>query len=213
MPMPDESQPFMANMHTDRLIEDAKNGVASAQGKLVKIWYKRIYNFAFKFFGDHDLAMEAAQKTFISMLRGLPRLNDISRFKPWLYTISLNQCKEEQRREKSKRSVSIGQFYTDQDGGQSAVFEIAAKKHDNSDQRILRHELAEILQNALGRLPEEQRVVLIMKEYEGLKFKEIAEVLRISENTAKSRLYTGLKSMQQLLKEQNITKETVGYEI
>jgi DNA-directed RNA polymerase specialized sigma24 family protein len=52
-----------------------------------------------------------------------------------------------------------------------------------------------------------------MKEYEGLKFREIAEALNISENTVKSRMYYGLDALKKILESRNITKETIGYEI
>ena len=61
----------IAMMHSDNLIARAKEGDQSAQGKVVQLWYKRIYNFSYKFFLDHDLAMEVSQKTFISMCKNL----------------------------------------------------------------------------------------------------------------------------------------------
>ena len=60
-----------------------------------------------------------------------------------------------------------------------------------------REQSRQVLQ-ALQKLPVEQRTVIIMKEYEGLKFREIAEILNISENTAKSRLYYGLKGLKKI---------------
>ena len=74
-------------------------------------------------------------------------------------------------------------------------------------------ELKYLLKKALATLPEEQRMVVIMKEYEGLKIREIAEAMDISENTVKSRLYYALGSLKKLLDQWNITKETVHYEI
>jgi RNA polymerase sigma-70 factor (ECF subfamily) len=65
----------------------------------------------------------------------------------------------------------------------------------------------------LKELSEEQREVVIMKEYEGLKFREIAEVLNISENTVKSRMYYALDGLKKILDKNNITKETIGYEL
>ena len=76
-----------------------------------------------------------------------------------------------------------------------------------------RTELADILQAALSELNVEQREVVIMKEYEGLKFREIAEVLNISENTVKSRMYYGLDGLRKILDRKNITKDTIGYEL
>jgi RNA polymerase sigma-70 factor (ECF subfamily) len=68
-------------------------------------------------------------------------------------------------------------------------------------------EMKEIVLATLQKIPDDQRKVILMKEYEGLKFKEIAEVLNVSENTIKSRMYYGLDAMRKILIEKNITKE------
>ncbi|MGK0487534.1 MAG: RNA polymerase sigma-70 factor (ECF subfamily), partial [Candidatus Endobugula sp.] len=74
-------------------------------------------------------------------------------------------------------------------------------------------ELKVLLKKALAQLPEEQRMVVIMKEYEGLKIREIAEAMDISENTVKSRLYYALGSLKKLLEQWDINKETIHYEL
>ena len=80
------------------------------------------------------------------------------------------------------------------------------------DSRLQNAEMGEIVKEALKALSPEQREVVIMKEYEGLKFREIAETLEVSENTVKSRLYYGLNSLKKALKARSITKETTYYE-
>ncbi len=197
-------------MHTDTLIK-ARNGDEHAQGKLVEIWYRRIYNYCYKFFMDHDLAMEAAQKTFISMYRNLPALQDVARFKSWLYTIAVNQCREEIRKLKKEKIFSLNandQLVSDE----SATWEESVQRQESPEREYARQELAELMQVCLKELSDEQREVIIMKEYEGLKFREIAEVLNISENTAKSRLYYGLTALKKILQKRNITLELLSDE-
>ncbi len=202
----------IAMMHSDSLLLRARQGDKNAQGKLVQLWYKRIYNFAFKFFQDHDLAMEVAQKTFISMCRNLEGLQDTGRFKSWLYTIAVNYCREELRKKKSNRSVPF-EFVVNPEAENSPRWEGSAIRHENPERQFQQAELSEILQQALMTLSEEQREVVIMKEFEGLKFREIAEVLNISENTVKSRMYYGLDGLKKILEQRNITKDTVHYEL
>jgi RNA polymerase sigma factor (sigma-70 family) len=202
----------IAMMHSDSLLLRARQGDKNAQGKLVQLWYKRIYNFAFKFFQDHDLAMEVAQKTFISMCRNLEGLQDTNRFKSWLYTIAVNYCREELRKKKSNRSVPF-EFVVNPEAENSPQWEGSAMRHENPERQFQQAELSEILQQALMTLSEEQREVVIMKEFEGLKFREIAEVLNISENTVKSRMYYGLDGLKKILEQRNITKDTVHYEL
>lgn len=202
----------IAMMHSDTLVARAKTGDQTAQGKLVQLWYKRIYNFSYKFFLDHDLAMEVSQKTFISMCRNVGNLQDPARFKSWLYTIALNYCREEARKKKGNRSLSFDEVWN-HDAENSPDWEASGRRNDHPERQLQQRELADILQVALAELSEEQREVVIMKEYEGLKFREIAEVLNISENTVKSRMYYGLDALKKILEKMKINKNTIGYEL
>ena len=207
-----ENLPNIAMMHTDTLIVRAREGDKGAQGKLVQLWYKRIYNFGYKFFFDHDLAMEVAQKTFISMHRNIEGLQETSRFKSWLYTIAVNYCREELRKRKANRSVSLHDLRPGE-SEESYRWEASSNRMENPERQLRHSELSDLLQQCLMELSDEQREVVIMKEYEGLKFREIADALQISENTVKSRMYYGLDGLKKILESRNITKETIGYEL
>jgi RNA polymerase sigma factor (sigma-70 family) len=207
-----DSLPDSAMMHSDSLIERARQGDRNAQGRLVQLWYKRIYNYCFKFFLDHDLAMEASQKSFISMCRNIEALQDVSRFKSWLYKIAVNCCREEARKRKNARAVSFD-VVVNSDAEDSPTWEKASRRSENPERQYQQTELADLLQECLMQLSVEQREVVIMKEYEGLKFREIADVLNISENTVKSRMYYGLDALKKIFESRKITKETIGYEL
>jgi RNA polymerase sigma factor (sigma-70 family) len=201
-----------AMMHSDAEIMRAKQGDQNAQGRLVQVWYKRIYNFSYKFFLDHDMAMEVTQKTFISMCKNMASLQEVSRFKPWLYKIAVNYCREEARRKKGNRSLSFDVVWN-REAEESPRWESSSQRFHNPESQYHQSELSDILQNALLQLSDEQREVVIMKEFEGFKFREIAEALNISENTVKSRMYYGLDGLKKILEKKNITKDTLGYEL
>lgn len=202
----------IAMMHSDTLILRARQGDQNAQGKLVQLWYKRIYNFGYKFFMDHDLAMEISQKTFISMCKNLQGLQDSGKFKSWLYKIAVNYCREEARKLKGSRSRSFDTVWN-REMENSPKWESSEKRADNPEQQFHQTELSDILHEALHELNSEQREVVIMKEYEGLKFREIAEALNISENTVKSRMYYGLDGLRKILEKKNINKDSIEYEL
>lgn len=210
--MPAETLLDIAMMHSDALILRARQGDQNAQGKLVQSWYKRIYNFCFKFFLDHDLAMEVTQKTFISMCRGMAGLQETGRFKSWLYKIAVNHCREEVRKQKGSRAVPFENVWN-RETENSPPWETSARRRDSPEKQFEQAELADILQQALRELNVDQREVVIMKEYEGLKFREIADVLNISENTVKSRMYYGLDALRKILERKNINKDTISYEL
>jgi RNA polymerase sigma factor (sigma-70 family) len=202
----------IAMMHSETLIIRAKDGDQNAQGRLVQLWYKRIYNFGYKFFMDHDMAMEVSQRTFISMCKNLGGLQDTAKFKSWIYKIAVNYCREEARKKKVSRSLSFDAVWN-REAEDSPRWESSAQRHDNPERQLQHTELSDILQQALFELSEEQREVVIMKEYEGLKFREIADALNISENTVKSRMYYGLDGLRKILEKKNINKDSIGYEL
>jgi RNA polymerase sigma-70 factor (ECF subfamily) len=194
----------IAMTHADNLILKAAKGDIGAFNQLVNLWYKRIYNYALKYFCDHDMAMEISQKTFITVNLKLETLREPSKFKPWIYRVASNLCHEEERRR--KRTHLKVTYDTESDEVQN----VEGTEY-NPDRTFQQNELAEILLDALSLINEEQREIVIMKEYEGLKFIEIAEILEISENTAKSRLYYGISALRKILVKKNVTKDTVYY--
>lgn len=190
----------IAMTHADVLIEQARQGEEKARNQLVSLWFKRIYNFAYKYFDDHDLAMEVAQRTFITMDNKIKGLTDIGAFKSWLYRIALNYCHDELR-STYRREARMRPMQPSDQQQQSSM--------PGPQVTIEQKELAEHLQLALNELSKEQREVLLMKEFEGLKFREIANVLEVSENTVKSRLYYALGHLRKILSERNITLKTL----
>ncbi|HET8858504.1 RNA polymerase sigma factor [Marivirga sp.] len=199
-------------MQNEDLISQAQTGDSFAQGELVRQWYPRIYNFAYKYFGKADLAQEAAQQTFIAMHHKINQLNDCSKFKSWIYTIVTNICRQESRKGKRHRWLSFDQLLPQNDDGNSPDWEVSIPNENNPEQTYLQGELGDILTKCLQQLSKDQREVLIMKEYEGLKFREIAEALSVSENTVKSRLYYAFSHMRKLLAKENITEKSLRYE-
>lgn len=183
----------IAMNHADRMILKAKNGDREAFNKLVSLWYKRIYNYCFKYIGGHDLAMDITQNVFIIVHQKLEQLNDVSRFRAWLYRIAINACHEEIRK---SRRMEFSDGIVANSGEEQSGNQVADDIKYQPDARLHRKDMADLIMKALQKLAEEQRTVVIMKEYEGLKFREIAEALEISENTAKSRLYYGLKHLR-----------------
>ncbi len=194
----------IAMRHSEAIILKAQKGDSQAFNRLVALWYKRIYNLALKYFSGHDMAMEAAQRTFIAVHKSLPNLRNTEHFKSWIYRIAVNVCHEEERKSK-RQAISI-------EGVGEKETETIQLATYGPEETMQHQELSKLLLEALKEINEEQRMVVIMKEYEGMKFREIADVLDISENTVKSRMYYGLSALRKILQTRNITKE-VYYEL
>ena len=122
-------------------------------------------------------------------------IRDNNSLKFWLYKVARNQCYEEGRRKLRHSWLSIFK---------SREAHTKVDHYFHPERKIYSAEKEEWVGELLQKIPEEQRTVIIMKEYENMKFREIAEVLEISENTVKSRLYYGLKSLRKQLDDSGI---------
>lgn len=186
-------------MSDAQLIQAYCNGDSGAFGLLVERWQHRIHRVAYRYFNSHDEAMEITQKTFIKVYKKLDTLNDCERFAAWIYRIAHNLCLDETKRAGRRRASSL-----------DAVPDRAAAA--TADGTLKQKEWEKLLQLALQQLPDEQRMVIIMKEYEELKFREIADILELPESTVKSRLYYGLRTLRAVFNQWNINKDALYYE-
>ena len=186
------------------LIKQAQNGDNAAFRRLFELWHTKIYRFAYRFFADEDEASEITQKTFIKTFQNVSSLDDPGKFSPWIYRIANNLCLDELKRAGRRKSTSLESWLEQTGGAESDTI--------TPDDLLQQKELGAIIQKALLTLPDEQRTVIILKEYEGLKFREIAEILEEPESTVKSRLYYGLKATRRVLQEWNIKHEYLNDE-
>lgn len=190
-------------MNDAQLIEEFRSGNIEAFNVLVERWQQRIHRFTYRYFCSHDEATEITQKTFIKAYKKLDTLEDAEKFSPWIYRIANNLCLDEAKRAGRRQSAPMEAL------GKDPVSRSIA---ENPDRRLQQQELGTLLQQALNRLPAEQRIVVIMKEYEGLKFREIADILDEPENTIKSRMYYGLTTLKKIFEKWNIEMEAYHYE-
>lgn len=194
----------MDDMNEPLLIKQVQNGDKAAYTRLVEKWHSKIYRFAYRFFADEDEAQDITQKTFIKTYQNVNTLENPEKFSSWIYRIANNLCLDELKRAGRRKSSSL-EAYMEQSSGLEGDTALP-------DADLQTKELGLILQKALLTLPDEQRTVIILKEYEGLKFREIADILEEPESTVKSRLYYGLKSARRVLKSWNIEHEYLNHE-
>ncbi|MDZ7716609.1 MAG: RNA polymerase sigma factor [Balneolaceae bacterium] len=190
-------------MNDAQLVEEFRDGNMDAFNTIVDKWQQRIHRFAYRYFSSHDDAMEITQRTFIKAYKKLHTLDDTQKFSSWIYRIANNLCLDELKRAGRTRSATMEAV---------SNHPVAKSIAENPDRSIQQEELGSILRLALHQLPPEQRIVIIMKEYEGLKFREIAEILEEPENTVKSRMYYGLSSLRKIFEQWNLEMEALYHE-
>ena len=184
-------------MTDDRLLlQKAQEGDRKAFEALMGLHSPRVYNLALGCTGHHHDAEEITQTVFLKVWKALPQFRGGSAFSTWLYRLTLNASTDHYRREKKRR----GDLSLD-DPDLVPIRDTAP----SPEEVVIRREEEAILRKALAELPELHRVVLILREVDGLDYKEIAQVLEIEVGTVKSRLARARRALRdKLLAEGNL---------
>lgn len=191
-------EPGEMSVPTDEdLLLALRGGHADSLGVLVARWEGPLFRFVSRLVDRPDDARDVCQETFLRILDKAGAFRDGACFSTWMYQIALNLCRDQTRRKRrwGRLMVATAASEVDAPRDHAAPETVAtnpAAAYEHTERRSA-------VRRALSDLPREQREVLLLKEYEGLKFREIADVLGVPESTVKSRMYAGLDTMRMSL--------------
>lgn len=178
-----------------------QHGERSALTVLVRRHQSGLYNYAFRQLGSKALAEEAVQEVFVRVAESAPDFKHQARFSTWVYTILRNFCVDVVRKESLRKHASLDQPRRGEGDEGPTLGEVLGDRSADVERTATSNELSSRLERAVAALPQEQRDVFLMREISNLPFKEIAEVIGISENTVKSRMRYALERLQEALSE------------
>ena len=179
-----------------RLVEVAQRGDVESFNELVRLFEGRVYTLCYRMLGDADSAADAAQDAFLSAFRNLRSFRGGS-FRSWMLRIATNTCYDVLRVRKRRPSVSLDMEADDESDSSPLQIADTAESPDDFAQR---RELAAAIQHGLTALPDEQRIVLILSDIQGLAYEEIAQITNSNLGTIKSRLSRGRARLREVLK-------------
>jgi RNA polymerase sigma factor (sigma-70 family) len=179
-----------------RLVEVAQRGDVASFNELVRLFEGRVYNLCYRMLGDPDSAADAAQDAFLAAFRNLRSFRGGS-FRSWMLRIATNTCYDVLRVRKRRPSVSLDIEADDESDSSPLQIADTAESPDDFAQR---RELAAAIQHGLTALPDEQRIVLILSDIQGLAYEEIAQITNSNLGTVKSRLSRGRARLREVLK-------------
>ncbi len=185
-------------MNEAEAIKAAQNGKLSAFNQLVMLHQGLAYNVAYRIMGDTDAAADATQDAFVKAFKSIEQYKGGS-FKSWLMRIVTNTCYDQLRYHKRRPTEALE--------GEEAEAEYTPHLIDDAEppeEMALRHELGEMLQQAINLLPPEQRMVLILSDAEGFSYQEIADITASSLGTVKSRLNRARTKLRDILQQQEL---------
>ena len=179
------------------LIRAVLDGDATAYRGLVERYEGRIYAVCYGMVRNREDARDLAQEAFVKAFRNLSRFRFSASFYTWLCRIAMNVSIDHLRRQKVRRAESFDEAIASRD----SAGVISLEHHRNNPGRDLeRKRLHAAILAAMDELPDEQKQVIVLREVEGMAYKEIAEIMDIPEGTVMSRLYYARKKLQQALK-------------
>ena len=184
----------------EELVAKSVGGDAESFNELILRWERPIYALAYRTIGREEDARDVCQETFLRAFRALPAFRGQSKFSSWLYRIALNLCRDWMRRE---RRTPVVQAPEDMD-----LLELAAatEPSESIEDLVARKDLTRAVERVMATLPDEQRTAILLKEYHGLTFQEIADMLDCPLSTVKTRLYQGLTVLRRQLERSNVTR-------
>ncbi len=177
----------------EELVARSQLGDAESFNQLVLRWERPIYALAYRVIGRDEDARDVCQETFLRAFRALPGFRGQAKFSSWLYRIALNLCRDWIRRQ---RRAPVSQMPEGVDEGEFAA---GNGPSESVEDLVARRQLSGVVEAAMETLPEEQRTAIILKEYHGMTFQEIADLQSCPLSTVKTRLYQGLTVLRKRL--------------
>jgi RNA polymerase sigma-70 factor (ECF subfamily) len=183
----------------EELVAAVQAGDSSAFDELVLRWERKIRGAVYRVVGSEEEARDVTQEAFLKAYRGLPGFKSEARFSSWLYQIALNLSRDRLRRRKLRDHASLDAM--EEDGVASPAL---VSRAPDAHAQFERGDLSRRVAAAVAALPDDQREVIVLKEYQDLTFVEIAEVLDLPVSTVKTRLYRGLTLLRARLEQQGV---------
>jgi RNA polymerase sigma-70 factor, ECF subfamily len=180
----------------EELVARSIDGDVDSFNQLVLRWERPIYALAYRVIGREEEARDVVQETFLRAFRGIKNFRGQAKFSSWVYRIALNLCRDWIRRER-RAPLQAAPDGVD-------LVELAAEQGpaESIEELVARHDLSKAVAEAMALLPEEQRTAIILKEYHGMTFQEIADLQGCPLSTVKTRLYQGLTVLRRHLQKQ-----------
>ncbi len=188
----------------EELMARFQSGDAAAMEVLFGRFQKPLFNFFFRMVGRRETAEDLVQDTFIKVCRfGHTFRGSEAKFTTWLYSVAGNQCRDHLRhasRRPETNMVEMGEM--EEDFLENHVSDPTSNAVNSSvEDHLLRMELQSVLKQAVKSLPEKERTAIILREYQGLEYKEIAEVLSCPIGSVKVLIFRARQRLRERLRD------------
>ena len=173
------------------IVEQARRGRPEAYEELVKMYNQKVFHLAFSFVRDRAAADDLAQEVFIKAYQALAKFRADSEFGTWLYRVAVNHIKDHLRKTARRKEVSLDEL----GDGPIVVADSAEEREREREEEERRRLVFRVLET----LPPKYRLILTMRDVQGLSYDEVAKVLGLAPGTVDSRLHRARKMLRKKL--------------
>jgi len=188
----------MTDANEDALIASIQAGDRAALGTLLRQHERRLYNVCLGMVSHREDAAEVTQDALLKIIRNIDRFRGDSKFSTWSTRIAMNQAISFLRKRKLRRMPSLEAGRDGQEGPRTMLRDqLEARGEPGPDQCVEQDEMIELLREAMGRLDEPFKAVLVLRDLEGLDYQQVAQTLEVPVGTVKSRLFRARLALRQ----------------
>jgi RNA polymerase sigma-70 factor (ECF subfamily) len=178
------------------LVIQCRQGDPHAFEELVRKYQQIVLNLVYHYMGHRNDVEDIAQKIFIKIYLSLPKFDDRRPFFPWLYRIAVNQCYDELRRIRRRRVRTFSELSLEEAG---RVEKLISQSDVSPVSDEDRQEMRALLYRLLDRLPDQQRLAIVLRDLETISYKKMAEILKCSEQAARLKVFRARVRLKSLM--------------
>jgi RNA polymerase sigma-70 factor (ECF subfamily) len=190
------TSPLLALSDEELLVQYRETGERKCFAELVSRYERELYSYLKRYLGSTEAAEDAFQASFLQVHLKADQFEPERRFRPWVYAIATNQAIDAQRRNRRTRTVSLDGIRGrgDRSDAERPV-DWMVSPEPNPTVEVDRGERKELMRRAVEQLSDQMRTVIHLVYYQGLKYREAAEVMAVPVGTIKSRLHTAIAKL------------------
>lgn len=166
---------------------------------LVKRWEKPLLNYCYRMVNDITLAEDLRQEVFLRIYRSAKTYRPTAQFSTWLYRIATNLCLDTLAKRRRRKEIPMDTYLESESEG---FDDRLVDPSDTPDTVVVKKEIESRVRSALASLPEDLRVVVVLRHYNDMKFHEIATIVERPISTVKSRMAAGMERLSKMLLKQ-----------
>ena len=188
----------LINCSDEDLLNYFRQGQTEAFGALVRRYERELYGYLRRYLGDAELAEDVFQNTFLQLYTKAGQYEPGRPVRPWLYTIATHQAIDALRRNSRHQVLSLDQNRKELPNGEiRSLLELLETRGPGTVEQVQGEERRDRVRASVDHLPDFLKQVLVLAYYQGLKYREIADILGIPVGTVKSRLHAALVKLQE----------------